>query len=335
MSVVYASSLADLAKVSDALGVPFEALAKKVGIDAGLLDLPDATLSTEKYLRLHEEILQQTGNSDFGLLIGRLNYLESFHLYMSLASASNTFRDWLNLIPGMQPSVGDIMKSSIRRKGDYFILEIHIEGLSNPKHRLIADGFLTSSMMLMDGFCVLPVRPVRVDFTYPQPSDTKALQETFRAPLHFDQPTSGLHYHKSVLDLPQLHVSTSVYDNVKEELEEFLSFTSWAGDSFTTNLYTIIRRQLSTGNCTVKSVATALNMSSRTLQLRLKERDTQFRYFVQQVRSTLAARYLQDRSFSVINIALLLGYGDPTSFSTAFKSWQGCSPSEYRKQYSL
>ncbi|NIB44659.1 AraC family transcriptional regulator [Pseudomaricurvus alkylphenolicus] len=332
MSVVYASSLEPLAKVSDALGVPFEALAHKVGIDIGLLNTPDATLPAEKYIRLHEEILQQTGNAEMGLLIGRVSYLESFHIYMSLASASNTFRDWINLIPGMSPAWGDLMKTSIRRKGDYFILEMRFEGLSNSKRCLITDSFLASSMMVMDGFCVLPVRPVRVDFTYAQPSDTTALQEAFRAPLHFDQPTSGVHYHKSVLDLPQLHVSTSVYDNVKEELEEFLSFTSWAGDSFTTNLYTIIRRQLPTGKCTVKSVAAALNMSSRTLQLRLKERDTQFRYFVQQVRSTLAVRYLQDKNFSIINIALLLGYGDPTSFSAAFKSWHGCSPREYRNR---
>ncbi|BFM17995.1 hypothetical protein R50073_41780 [Maricurvus nonylphenolicus] len=332
MSFVYAGSLMALAKVADALELALEPVAEKVGIDIDVLNTPDTTIPAEKYLHLHEEILQQTGNTELGLLIGRINYLESFHLYMSLASASNTFRDWINLIPGMTPAMGDFIQSSIKRKGEHFILQMDFEGLAKSKHCLLTDSFLTSSVMLMDGFCVLPVRPVRVDFTYPQPSDTKALQDVFRAPLHFDQPTSGLHYHKSVLDLPQLHVSTSVYDNVKEELEEFLSFTSWARDSFTTNLYTVIRRQLPTGNCTVKSVATALNMSSRTLQLRLKERDTQFRYFVQQVRSSLAVKYLQDQNFSIINIALLLGYGDPTSFSAAFKTWHGCSPREYRNK---
>ena len=331
MSVVNAGSLAGLVKVTDALGLALEPFAQKVGIDISLLTTPEATLSTEKYLRLHEEILRHTENTDLGLLIGRINYLESFHLFMSLAAASNTFRDWINLIPTMTPMFGNLMKSSIRRKGDYFILETNFERQSPLDRCLITDSFLTSAVMLMDGFCVLPVRPVRVDFTYPQPSDIKTLREVFRAPLHFKQPRSGLHYHQSVLDLPQLHVATSLYDHVKEELEEFLSLMSWGGDSFTTNLYTVIRRQLPRGNCTVKSVAQELNISSRTLQLRLQERDTQFRYFVQQIRSSLAVKYLQDKNFSIINIALALGYADPTSFSAAFKSWHGCSPSKYRK----
>ena len=99
MSVVYASSLAIIDKLTEALGVPFEALADAADINIGLLNTPDAALPAANFLRLHDEILLQTGNEDFGLLCGRIIYMESFHLYMSLAAASNTFRDWINLIP--------------------------------------------------------------------------------------------------------------------------------------------------------------------------------------------------------------------------------------------
>lgn len=331
MSIVYASSLDALAKCSDALGLPFEALLHKVGIDVGLLTMPDTAIPAEKFLRLHDEIFLQTGREDFGLLCGRINYMESFHLYMSLASASNTFRDWINLIPEISPALGGLLKIRVKRQGDYLVLALDFERPSALKRCLLTDSFLSSTVMLMDGFCVLPVRPVRVDFTYPQPRDSRALKDFFRAPLHFNQSASALYYHKSILDLPQLHVATSVYDNVKEELDEFLSHFSWVADAFTTNLYTVVRRQLPTGDCTLKTVAEKLNMSSRTLQLRLHQRNTQFRYFVQQVRTSLAAKYLQDKNLQVIDIALLLGYRDSTAFSTAFRTWHGCSPSEYRR----
>lgn len=331
MSFVYAASLTALAKLSDALNVPFEELAHRSGIDIGLLNLPDATVPAEKFLRLHEEVLQQTGNEDFGLLCGRINFIESFHLYMSLAAASNTFREWINLIPQMTPTMGNMLQIVAKRKGDYLVLEMRFDGALRDKRCAISDTLLATTVMLMDGFCVLPVRPVRVDFAYPEPRDTKALKEVFRAPLHFKQPVTAVYYDINILDLPQLHVSTSLYDNVEEELDEFLTHFSWRADAFTTNLYSVVRRQLATGDCTVSSVAKRLNISSRTLQLRLQERDTQFRYFLRQLRSTLALKYLQDESFSILNIALLLGYSDPASFSTAFKSWHGCSPSEYRR----
>ncbi|MEC7549541.1 MAG: AraC family transcriptional regulator ligand-binding domain-containing protein [Pseudomonadota bacterium] len=332
MSVVYASSLAIIDKLTEALGVPFEALADAADINIGLLNTPDAVLPVANFLRLHDEILLQTGNEDFGLLCGRIIYMESFHLYMSLAAASHTFRDWINLIPEINPTLGGMMKNSVRRRGDHLILELEFDRPSKLKRCLLTDSHLASTVMLMDGFSVLPVRPVRVDLSYPQPEDTQALKEMFRAPLYFNQAASAIYYNKGILDLPQLHVSTSLYDNVQEELDEFLGHFSWGADAFTTNLYTVVRRQLLTGTCTVNSVAKQLHISSRTLQLRLQERDTQFRLIVQQLRSTLAAKYLQDRQLRIIDIALLLGYRDAKAFSVAFKSWYGCPPSEYRRQ---
>nr|WP_277345690.1 AraC family transcriptional regulator [Pseudomaricurvus alkylphenolicus] len=309
----------------------FETLAHRAGIDIGLLNLPDASLPAEKYIRLHEEIQRQSGNDDFGLLSGRIGYMENFHIYMSVASASDTFREWINLLPDMVPGLGDLVKIEVKRKGDYLILEFHVDKPASLKRCLITDSLLASTAMLMDGFCMLPVRPVKVNFTCARPDDTNMLNDVFRAPLYFKQPVSAIYYHKSILELPQLHVSTSLYDNVKEELDEFLRHSTWEADAFTANLYSVIRRQLPRGQCTVSSVAEKLNMSSRTLQVRLQERGAQFRFFLQQVKSTLAKKYLRDRSVSVIDIALMLGYRDPTSFSTAFKTWHGCTPSEYRR----
>ncbi|MDH5173189.1 MAG: helix-turn-helix transcriptional regulator, partial [Gammaproteobacteria bacterium] len=74
------------------------------------------------------------------------------------------------------------------------------------------------------------------------------------------------------------------------------------------------------------------NVSRRTLQRRLKERNTNFQHMLQGVKSNLASKYLEDRSLSIIEIALLLGYGDPSSFSAAFKAWNGLTPSEFRRQ---
>ena len=89
-------------------------------------------------------------------------------------------------------------------------------------------------------------------------------------------------------------------------------------------------RLLPEGELGIDAVAAELNISRRTLQRRLADRDTQFLQVVQDVRKALAQRYLGDKRLAITEIAFLLGYADQGSFSSAFKNWYGQSPSEYR-----
>ncbi len=331
LSEVYARSLALLAKLTEALDVSFDDIARSAGIDPKLIKTIDATIPAENYFRLLDEIVSRTGNPDFGLLSGRISYIEGFHLYMYLASISRSLREWLNVIPTSSSFLGTLVTVQVRRTADHLILEMHFSSPPNPVRCAVTDSLLLSTALLMDGFGVLPVRPVRVDFSYPQPKSIKALTDAFRAPLFFNQRVSALHYETRVLDIPQVHVSTDVYDNVKSELDFFLHDHSWDAGPFTVSLYAEVRRQLPSGDCSINSVAKQLAISSRTLQRRLKERGTTFQQFLQDVKSSLAVMYLEDDSLTIIDISRLLGYSDQNSFSAAFKSWHGKAPSEFRR----
>ena len=50
------------------------------------------------------------------------------------------------------------------------------------------------------------------------------------------------------------------------------------------------------------------------------------------MRQALAERYLAERSFSVNEIAFLLGYSEPSAFHRTFKRWRGVTPLEFRQQ---
>ncbi|NIB38155.1 AraC family transcriptional regulator [Pseudomaricurvus alkylphenolicus] len=332
MSVVYARSLNLLSNLAEALGVPFEPLAREAGVDPRLVDLVDATIPAENYLRLHKAILHATQNPDFGLLMGRVAYIENFHLYMYLASASKTLKEWINLVPNAPNTMSDLVKTAVTRKGEHLILAMEFNCPPDPVRCLVTDHLLSLTAMLMDGFSLLPVRPTRVNFSYQHPGDISALSDVFRAPLYFEQPVSALYYDVGILELPQVHVATQVYDGVRRELDNFLPDLPWSSDPFSVSLYSAIRHQLPAGNYSVIRIAEELGISSRTLQRRLQERETNYQKFLQEVRSSLAAKYLEDQALTVTDIALLLGYGDLQSFSTAFKSWQGITPSEFRRR---
>ncbi|MCH8136440.1 MAG: helix-turn-helix domain-containing protein, partial [Proteobacteria bacterium] len=71
----------------------------------------------------------------------------------------------------------------------------------------------------------------------------------------------------------------------------------------------------------------------RTLQRRLKAERTSFQKVLQEVRADLAIRYLSDIRLKSLDIAMLLGYSNICSFTTAFKSWYDMPPAEYRQKF--
>jgi len=81
----------------------------------------------------------------------------------------------------------------------------------------------------------------------------------------------------------------------------------------------------------LSDAASAMHMSSRTLQRLLKQTNSSFRQLVNQCRHQLAQQYLQDANLSLQQIAFQLGFEEQSSFQKAFKCWQGCSPGVFRQ----
>ena len=92
-----------------------------------------------------------------------------------------------------------------------------------------------------------------------------------------------------------------------------------------------IMEQLPSGRVTEEGIARTLNVSRSTLKRRLRENGETFRSLLNQVRADLAQRYLENRDYSVTEIAFLLGYTDTSAFSRAFKTWFGHSPTRARE----
>ena len=72
-------------------------------------------------------------------------------------------------------------------------------------------------------------------------------------------------------------------------------------------------------------------ISPRTLQRYLMTQGTGFQELLDDTRQAMAARYLSDSSISLTQLASLLGYADPSTFSRAFTRWNGISPQKWKQ----
>jgi len=96
-------------------------------------------------------------------------------------------------------------------------------------------------------------------------------------------------------------------------------------------LQDVVLNLLPNGYPTLNEMSRRLGISSRTLQRRLAEAGLSYRGVIDQVRFRRACLGLSKGHVKVADLALELGYRDPSSFSRAFARWSGMAPGRYRE----
>ena len=122
-----------------------------------------------------------------------------------------------------------------------------------------------------------------------------------------------------------------MYRQLIEQAEKYLKALN-AGDAIASQVKRTLANLMACGEANADAACRRLNLSRRTLQRRLKAEKTSFQKILQEVRADLAVRYLRDERLKALEVAMLLGYSNISSFTTAFKSWYDMPPAEYRQR---
>ena len=122
-----------------------------------------------------------------------------------------------------------------------------------------------------------------------------------------------------------------MYRQLTEHAEKYLKSLN-NQDNLVDQLKRMLADLMACGEANADSACRALRLSRRTLQRRLKAEKTSFQKVLKEVRAELAVRYLSDRRLKSLEVAMLLGYSNLSSFTTAFKSWYDMPPAAYRQK---
>ncbi len=122
-----------------------------------------------------------------------------------------------------------------------------------------------------------------------------------------------------------------MYRQLIEQAEKYLR-SLYQQDDIAGQLKRRLAELMARGEANADAACRALRLSRRTLQRRLKAEKTSFQKILREVRAELAVNYLKDARLKSLEIAMLLGYSNLSSFTTAFKSWYDMPPAEYRQK---
>lgn len=84
---------------------------------------------------------------------------------------------------------------------------------------------------------------------------------------------------------------------------------------------------------TMAETACALSIPERTLRHQLQQMQTSYKEIRERLIKQKAIKFIENSSYSIEQVAEMLGYSEPAAFNHAFKRWFGLSPRQYNRNH--
>ncbi|MHB0880723.1 helix-turn-helix transcriptional regulator [Paenibacillus sp. SEL1] len=176
-----------------------------------------------------------------------------------------------------------------------------------------------------------PLTAQLVEFSHSM-GDVQALEAYFGCRIRIGAKCNRLTLHRRDLDRPFVSYNKELLEILTPALDRSLD-EQQRSRSITEMVKWILKRSLTGGRPDIQAVAKELSMSDRTLQRRLTDENTSFKFLLTQARHEQAREYLADPSLDIKEVAFLIGYEDQNSFYRAFRQWEGDTPSNWRTEH--
>ncbi len=175
--------------------------------------------------------------------------------------------------------------------------------------------------------------PTRVSFVNPAPADARerpAYEAFFGCPVDFDATHTAVRFPLAYLAIRMPHSDPGLRALLDRQAQALLLALP-DSDALDRALQQVMLHLLPEAAATLPRAARELHVSVRTLQRRLEARGLSWQQLLDRTREQLARQYLADRSLTLGDIALLLGFSEQSAFTRAFRRWTGSTPARARR----
>jgi AraC-like DNA-binding protein len=317
--------LVELPAVLREMGVDPATVIAGVGINPDLLRNPENSLSFVELGRLIEASVVATRCEHFGLLVGQRSGTASLGLVGRLMQNAPTLKDAiLDLCTNQRRYVrGAVTYLVIQNDIAFWGYAVHHPGMPAIEH--LSDGAIAVAFNMMRE--LVGSVPDEVLTSRRVPGDTNPYRRFFGVTPRFDAEQHAMAFPAHLLSLPVRGADHELRRILEEKVAAY-----WAVEqpSMTHTVTRMLRARVIFPDTSLEAVASELSMQPRTLNRRLQAEGKSFRELTNEARFEVARQLLAGTRMGITDIALALGYADPSSFTHAFQRWSGVAPSDWR-----
>lgn len=305
---------------------------KEVGLSQADIASPDSRISYAAFMHLIECAALLLAEPGYGLKLG----------------TSHDVRDngLLGFIAVNSPTLGDALANveryiAVTNEGTDAVLELAgptsglrfrdadpgLRGLRQNSERVAAQ-FVRGARELTRA----KATPVRVEFIHKRPNERIDYESILGCPIRFRAKWDAVIFSEETLRLPVIGADNRLLRTLEAACRRIIGPRPRKED-----LVHAVRQyvvgHLAKGAPAFDDVARHFNMSSKTLERRLAERNASYRELVDRIRCDLAKHYLASTDLRLHQIAYVLGFSEPGPLVRAFKRWTTHTPIQYRHKY--
>jgi AraC-like DNA-binding protein len=305
------AALTNFASVAAELGLDALGLVREVGMPPRCLDEPDLKVPTAAGARLLELAAARGREPAFGLRMAESRRLSNLGPLGLLIRDEPTLRSALEALVRHIHLLNEALVVRTEQVGNLVVIRAEMlnEGARPVRQSIelvIGVMFRVLSVFLGAGW-----EPRLVCFSHAAPPSLAVHRRVFGRKGEFGHEFNGIVCNAGDLDAPNPGADPVMARYTRRLLED----DATAQASMTGRVRQIVALLLPRGHCRVERVAQYLGMDRRTVARHLSLEGTTFSTLVDQLRSELLERYLDDHSHSLAQIAALLGFSSPSSFS--------------------
>jgi AraC-like DNA-binding protein len=308
------------------LGMNPEDVVRQAGLPMRMLHQETSSLTVDEYFRLLHAVEKLADDPLLAIRMGQMSSVEAFSVPVFAALCSSTLSVAVQRIAAHKRLMAP-MHLDIRETGDGLVVGWAWNDQAVRSPRLLMAMELVFLTQLARIATRERIQPVRV--TCPAKLEPAPEYRDFFGVEPDVGPELSLTFSPQDAHRPFLTASETLWASFEPELQRRVTQLD-AQTSMAARVRSMLLECLPSGEGTLQRVALRLGVSARTLQRRLAQDGVTFREVVQATREPLARHYLLNTSLPYREIAFLLGFDEPTSFSRAFREWFGETPESVR-----
>ncbi len=331
-----------LIDVVEALGVPRASLLAVASLSAGFA--PDsasahARMPMADLLRLCDAARDVSHCPALGLEFALRVRPATFSVLGYALMTCSTLGEAIALLPHYRRLVFDVgySETAFATEGEEARLSWHVLADSGlPYSEVLAEALLASWVAFgrwIAGSSV-PLREVRFHHRLGDSATRERYAAFFACPVIDGTEYNALVFDAALLQRALPQADASLHLAMREQARAALAHLQSGSqeEQISQKVRQVLVPLMPKCEASVQHVAAALHLAPRTLQRRLADAGISFQTLLDDTRKELAAVYLRDSTLSALDVALLLGYVEQSSFTRAFRNWFGCTPSNWRRR---
>ena len=329
--LVRSASLTKYSEIARHAGIdPVRAL-REAGLDPSCLTTPDLRIPESSLARVFEVSLAgSAGRAEcrsLGARIGEAWRLSDFGSLSLLLQHQPTLRAALARVELYRHLLSDSVSVQVEEVEDTAVLHVALVTARPDPGPELVELTVGAVLSLVRAMLGAQYAPRAVHFAHAAPRRLEVHRRFFGARIEFDSEFDGIVLARRDLD----RTNPFADPHLARYAQELLDLQPRYGEaSLADNVRRAIHLLLPRGAGAIEPVSERLGLAPRTLQRQLEQRGEKFSALVNEVRASLAIRYLAQPRHSVSDISDRLGFSEPSAFSRWFSAEFGQPPSRWR-----